>query len=186
MRRARRERVRAGFTLAEMMVVVAIIGVLIVAAYSLLKGRPRAIDGAEQCAAKLSEAARKAVAGGAVRANVAAFNGVTARTRVIFEIGTPTVISTERLVEDPSPSSTSASWVEFSRVALPRDVQVVGWREVPTLDPTAGPEHTTDATIYCEPDGRCTGRIVYLQAGRTQARVIVLPLGGAPVTFASW
>ncbi len=179
---------RGGFTLVELMVVVAIIGVLVVMSYSLLSGQPRALDVAEQISAKISEASRKAVAGGAVRANVAQNVGITARTRVILELGSPTVVSTERLVENQPATSTSASWVEFNRIALPRAIRVVGWREAPTLSSTAGAEFTTDPTIYCEPDGRCTGRIIYLQSadGRTKARVVVLPLGGTPITFDGW
>ena len=179
---------RAGFTLVEMMVVVAIIGVLVVLSYSLLTGQPRALDVAEVISRKISEASRKAASGGTVRANVAQSIGLTARTRVIVELGSPTVVSTERLVEDQPATATGASWQELNRMVLPKNVQVLGWRSAPTLSSTVGVELTTDPTIYCEPDGRCTGMIIYLKTAdnRTRARVIVLPLGGTPITFDGW
>jgi len=56
-----------------MMVVVAIIGILIIVAYPMIKSRPKAIDVARRrCRPKiLGGGGAKAVAGGAVRANVA-------------------------------------------------------------------------------------------------------------------
>lgn len=193
MRRTRR-RATAGFTLTELMVVMAIIGVLVATAYPLLRARPRAIDHAETIAARIAEASRRAIAGGAVRPNVVQALGLTARTRVVVELDASSrvTVSTERLVEDLPVSETDASWQEIRRIALHRDMRVVGWSASPTLSSTSGPANLLSAgqtkDIYCQPDGRCDGIMLFLETadGRTRARVVVLPLGGAPVTFTSW
>ena len=42
--------------------------------------------------------------------------------------------------------------------------------------------------IYCEATGRCTGVIVYFQTPKLtkRARMVLLPLGGTPITFTAW
>ena len=76
---------------------------------------------------KLSEASRKAVGAGSVRADVAAALGSIARTRVRFTITDNIVgLSLQRLEEDPSPATT-ASWVELSSVTLHRTVRLAGY-----------------------------------------------------------
>ena len=181
-----------GFTLIELLIVVAMVGVLVVAGWSYLRPDPRPIDAADQLSTMVSEASRRAVSGGAVRANVATALGVTARTRITIEGGSPAILSLERLEEDPSPTSTDAAWVELRRVALSKRVVLAGYSETPTVSATAGPTTTlgTGATksIYCEANGRCTGIMVYFAAARgaRRARMVLLPLGGTPVTFTSW
>jgi len=180
-----------GFTLIELMIVVAMIGVLVVASWSYLRPDPRPIDAADQLSTMVSEASRRAVAGGAVRANVATALGVTARTRVTIEGGTPVVLSLERLEENPSPTSTDASWVELRRVALSKRIVVSGFTETPTVSATTGPTTALGAgskSIYCEANGRCTGVIIFFASvrGERRARMVLLPLGGTPITFASW
>lgn len=183
---------RAGFTLVELMIVVAIVSTLVGAAYVYTREDPQPIDGAESCALFLSDASQRAVTGGAVRANVAQALGVTARTRVIFEGGSPGVLSLERLEENPSPTSTSASWVEVRRMRLPRAIVMAGWTETPTLSATAGPANSLvtggNRDLYCEPDGRCTGGMIYFRNAKDtrRARCVVLPLGGTPITFRTW
>jgi prepilin-type N-terminal cleavage/methylation domain-containing protein len=183
---------RAGFTLVELMIVVAIVSTLVGAAYVYTREDPQPIDGAESCALFLSDASQRAVTGGAVRANVAQALGVTARTRVIFEGGSPGVLSLERLEENPAPTSTSASWVEVRRMRLPKAIVMAGWTETPTLSATAGPANSLvsggNRDLYCEPDGRCTGGMIYFRNAKDtrRARCVVLPLGGTPITFRTW
>ncbi|MEZ4400605.1 MAG: prepilin-type N-terminal cleavage/methylation domain-containing protein [Kofleriaceae bacterium] len=179
----------AGFTLIELMITVTIVGVLVSAAYVYLKPDPQPIDVADQTASMVSEASRRAVLGGAVRDNVATALGVTARTRLIIEGGTPAVLSIEQLEEDPSPSSTAASWIEIRREALPKQITVSGWTAPAALGSSA-PANPLPAgsskEIYCESNGRCTGAIVFFAGRHKQARAVILPLGGTPVTFTSW
>lgn len=192
--RRRAGRSRAGFTISEVMVVVAIIGVVVALAYPMLKARPRAIDVCEQISARLSEASRQAIAGGAVRANVVQNLGLTARTRVVVEIlaGPRAVVATERLEEDLPVTLNNASWREIKAQTLPRQILVAGFSNTASLSATAGPAtpltvgQTKD--IYCEPTGRCAAVTLFLQTSdlKTKCRVVVLPLGGTPVTFASW
>ncbi len=183
---------RRAFTLVELLIVVAMVGVLVVAAWSYLRPDPRPIDAADQLSTMVSEASRRAVSGGAVRANVATALGVTARTRIIIEGGSPVILSLERLEEDPTPTSTSASWIELRRVALSKQIVLAGYTDTPTVSGTTGPDTAlgSGATkeIYCSANGRCTGVMVYFSAahGPRRARMVLLPLGGSPITFASW
>ncbi len=182
---------RRGFTLIELMIAVAIVSVLVVASWVYLRPDPRPIDAADQLSSVVSEASRRAVSGGAVRANVATALGVTARTRVIIEQGVPAVLSLERLEEDPSPTSTDASWIELRRVALPKQVVLAGYSDTPTLSSTTPASTLADGhtkELYCEANGRCTGVVVFFAAthGNRRARLVLLPLGGTPITFPSW
>ncbi|HVV86615.1 MAG TPA: prepilin-type N-terminal cleavage/methylation domain-containing protein [Kofleriaceae bacterium] len=190
-RTARSDR-RAGFTLVELMVVLAIISILVGLSISILNGKPRAIDLAHDLSTRLGEASRKAVAAGAVRSDVALAQGSPVRTHVLIDVvaaggGT---LTTERLEEDPLPAAT-ASWVELVTVALPKSIIVAGTRDAADLTGQGIQTALGDGDqieIRCYPDGRCDGKTIYLQTTdhRRQARVAVLPLGGTPITFDSW
>ena len=88
-------------------------------------------------------------------------------------------------------TSTDASWVELRRVALSKRIVVSGFTETPTVSATTGPTTALGAgnkSIYCEANGRCTGVIIFFASvrGERRARMVLLPLGGTPITFASW
>lgn len=187
------ERRERGFTLTEMMVVVAIVGILAALGTALLRNAPRPVDAASQVSSKLAEASRKAVNGGTVRADVATALSSQARTRVRFTIDANVVTLTlARLEEDPEPSPT-ATWLDLSSVTLHHSIRLAGY--TPSADLTGGATGPSVALgsgdsleVRCNPDGSCDGITIYLtdEKARRKARLVVLPLGGTPMTFDRW
>ena len=186
-----------GFTLTELLIVVAIIGVLVTLGVALLNPNPRPMDAASQVSAKLAETSRRATSGGSVRGNVAANLGSTARTRARFTIGTGASadlvrMSVQRLEEDPAPAAT-ASWVETSAITLHKSIRLAGYTASADLNGGAtapavalGPGDSLE--VRCHPGGTCDGITIYLTDARARrkARIVVLPLGGTPMTFERW
>lgn len=181
----RRSGTQRGFTLTELMVVVAMIAVLAALAISRFDTAPRAGDGAATMAALVRETARKAVEGGSVRDDVIAGFG-TARTKLVITNGDQVSFTVERLVEDPN--TANATWVTLGSRTVPRGIAAPGFTPLAVLDDGIGPTTTLGtAEILCYPDGICDGATVYFEGRRgDRARVAVLPLGGAPVTYRSW
>lgn len=181
-----------GFTLTELMITLAIVGVLSFVAMTLLRSNPQPADIASQVSNKLAETSRKAVAGGGVRSEVVTALGSRARTRAVF---TPTSaglnITIDRLEEDPPPA-TSANWIELSSTTLHPSVRLAGYTASAILTSGGTPAVTvangTSFEMTCNPDGTCSGITIYLDAakGVRKARVVVLPLGGTPMTFDRW
>ena len=191
---------RRGFTLTEIMVVVAIVGILTTLGLSYLRARPRPIDVASALSARIAEASRKAVTLGAVRADVTDNLGIRHRTRILIQVAARGgSLAVERLEEHP-PGDPGADWVRLATHPIDPAVIVAGSRDAPELSggtSTPGTPLAPGATLelQCFADGRCVragttdgGMTLYLAAtqGRRQARVVVLPLGGAPVTFDAW
>lgn len=183
---------RHGFTLTELMVTLAIVGVLSAVAITLMRPTPQPIDIASQVSSKLAETSRKAIATGGVRAEVVSALGSKARTRAVFEsTSTGVTLTVDRLEEDPPPA-TSANWIELSSITLNPGITLSGYS--PTAVLTDGGAPTTALTsggsfeVHCNPDGTCDATTIYLtdRRGVRRARVVVLPLGGTPMTFDRW
>jgi prepilin-type N-terminal cleavage/methylation domain-containing protein len=179
-----------GLTLVELLVVVLIIGVIAGAAAVVIRSGPGIGDAAARVSGMVAEAARKAVAGGPVRANVAA-GGNTSRARVRFDVdpnGFP-FVAVDRRVEDSPDTATTFEWVELTRARLPDRVAIAGLEPVPRTDPGGAPTVALPFTVECEPGGTCDAATIYLETtggAPERKRVVVMPLGAAPLVFDQW
>jgi prepilin-type N-terminal cleavage/methylation domain-containing protein len=187
-----RARRRRGFTLSEIMVTLAIVGVLAALAVSVLHTTPQPLDIASQVSTKLAETSRKAIAGGGVRADVVTALGSKARTRAVFASTAAGVTLTVDQLEEDRPPASSASWIELSSVTLHPSITLAGYTpgavladgRTPALSLASG----DSLELRCNPDGTCDAMTIYLndRRGVRRARVVVLPLGGTPITFDRW
>jgi prepilin-type N-terminal cleavage/methylation domain-containing protein len=185
----------AGFTLTELMVVIAILGIL--AGLSIKGFRTDTTNrDARKIASLMSTAYRMAIADGPVRADVAAAWGVRARTRVEFSTsGSANLVYVYELEEDPLPANTY-SWAPVSGSYLSNRAEIYAV----TAAATTLPDQTIPAASLLGsattsrnyfPDGTSDAYTVYLRDALNTTsgdkwRVVAMPLTPAPQVYKDW
>lgn len=179
---------RFGYTLVELMVVLVLIGIMATTAVVVMTTEPSSEDIARRISGLIGEASRLAIAGGPTADG-------TARTRVVISGLAGSQVATIQRYDDAT-----SVWQVVSSYDVAQTVDVVGFRVQAELNPGAAPDRILangdDVSLACQPNGSCApdnpvgeGMTIYLREIRRpdrEARVVVLPLGGAPLVYDSW
>lgn len=181
---------QAGFTLTELMVVVAILGILTTLVSVSVSSKTKPVDVAAKFSTIVDEAARAAVRGGPVRSDVALAEGSRRRSRITAsDNGTTVAFVVEALVEGQGATPT---WNYLGGMTVPASVTADAFAHA--VGDYAGVTTLTDWSQFhvdCFPDGTCSAASVFFSStkGPTRdrhARVSVLPLGTAPYVKNDW
>ncbi|MDX2092118.1 MAG: prepilin-type N-terminal cleavage/methylation domain-containing protein [Kofleriaceae bacterium] len=172
-----------GFTLIEMMTVLAIIAIMSSIAMVYVNPKLRPIDAAQRLNNLVRTASRQAAQYGPLLASTVTAQGSQRRTRITVSGSTFTL---ERLQETPT-----VAWTTVETLVLPSEVTLDSF----ALAAGAYADVTTQTNwdnfvISCFPTGTCTAASVFFSAnhGATRdrrARIAVLPLA-APYVVAGW
>lgn len=181
---------RRGFTLVEMMVVVAILGILTTVATTTLRSSERPADVAMKIGNLVQSGSRAAVRHGVVRADVVASEGGLKRRARLVATGMPRVtFFVQVLAEDPTPT-----WHTLATYSVPNSVTVEGYAPSVGDYATLAGSMSTDWSSFAlnfDPSGSSNSVTLFLSAqqGATQdrrARLSVLPLGTATFVRSGW
>lgn len=188
--RAEPRRRRGGFTLVELLVVVAVLGILSTVAVFTVDTDPDLRSVVRDVQSRIEEGSRTAVAGGPVRPDVVEAEGRTERARVQIsshDEGPQYVAVALRVEEEDAAES---AWRHVSHANLPENVEVYGYEDDAARLSPGGEPVPKDGPIevFCEPTGSCGPLTLYLQneRGTEQMRIAVLRFGGAPITARGW
>ena len=174
-----------GFTLIEMMVVVAIISILISMVVLTINSKTQPIDVSTRIGDMVREAHRRAISSGMVRADVQVAAGCgKARTKLTSD---GTTYSLNLLVEGTVGTCT---WTLLDSYTLPSAVTTNSY----SLSVGAKASVTTSTTwssfsVGCYASGLCDPGSLYFErssGAARQSRLSVLPLGGAVYIRTDW
>lgn len=179
-----------GFTLTELMVVVAIVGILGSLAVATGSSDPKVEETANLLALRISDASREARSAGHVLDTVVTAEGDDAsRTRLLIaDDGDGQYFAVDLRVED---NDTSSSYLEISRSFVKPETIVFGVEEgvARTEDGGVVTPLPSNYQMDCSSTGVCGPVTFYLKttdAAETKYRVVVLPLSTLPLVMAGW